>query len=109
MSGVFALHLLVVAGGVILHMMPTAIPPIIGIATCKGTYPFHLSVSTLFTIHYWLYTIPMSWASKRRTAYGGGVFLFFTAIIGIPLAIWIYEPPACFDGKQNQGETAVYK
>ena len=51
----------------------------------------------------------MSWASKRRTAYGGGVFLFFTVIIGIPLAIWIYEPPACFDGKQNQGETAVDK
>jgi len=51
----------------------------------------------------------MSWASRRRFVYGGGVFFFFAIVIGVPVAIWIYEPPACFDGKQNQGETAIDK
>jgi len=51
----------------------------------------------------------MSWASKRRTMYLSGIFLFFALILGIPLALWIYEPATCFDGKQNQEETAVDK
>jgi len=51
----------------------------------------------------------MSWASRRRTVYLLGVFLFFAIIVGIPTAIWIYEPPTCFDGTQNQGETALDK
>lgn len=49
----------------------------------------------------------MSWASRRRWLYGSGAFLFFVIVLGIPAAIWIYEPPSCSDGKQNQGETAV--
>ena len=51
----------------------------------------------------------MSWASRRRTVYAGGVTLFFVVVLGVPLAIWLYEPPACFDGKQNQGEMAPDK
>jgi len=51
----------------------------------------------------------MSWASRKRTAYLGGVFLFFAVLLGIPLALWLYEAPTCFDGKQNQGETAIDK
>jgi hypothetical protein len=51
----------------------------------------------------------MSWASRRRTAYGIGVFLFLAIVIGVPLAIWIYDAPTCFDGKQNQTETTVDK
>ncbi len=51
----------------------------------------------------------MSWASKRRTGYLLGVLLFFAIVIGIPAALWLYEPPACFDGTQNQGETATDK
>ncbi len=51
----------------------------------------------------------MSWASKKRFTYAGGVFLFFAVIIGIPLIIWIYQPPSCFDGKLNQTETAIDK
>jgi hypothetical protein len=51
----------------------------------------------------------MSWASRRRTGYLLGVLLFFAVVIGIPAAIWLYEPPACFDGQQNQGETAIDK
>jgi len=41
--------------------------------------------------------------------YLGAIFLFFAAIFGIPLALWIYEPSSCFDGKRNQKETAVDK
>ncbi len=48
----------------------------------------------------------MSWASKRRTSYALGVFIFLALVIGIPMALWIHEPPSCFDGKQNAGETA---
>jgi len=35
--------------------------------------------------------------------------MFFALTFGIPLAVWLYEPSTCFDGKQNQGETAVDK
>jgi hypothetical protein len=50
----------------------------------------------------------MSWASRRRTTYLTGVFLFFLFIIGGPIAYWYFSiPPTCFDGIQNQGETAV--
>lgn len=51
----------------------------------------------------------MSWALRRKLLYAGGVFLFFAIIAGIPIAIWLYEPPSCADGKQNQGETAPDK
>src|SRR3989344_828026 len=51
----------------------------------------------------------MSWASRRRTVYLLGIFLFFAVVLGIPTAIWLYEPPTCFDGTQNQGETALDK
>ncbi|PIR82734.1 hypothetical protein COU20_00970 [Candidatus Kaiserbacteria bacterium CG10_big_fil_rev_8_21_14_0_10_59_10] len=51
----------------------------------------------------------MTWASRRRALYlaviGGVLFL----IAGIPLLVWLYKPPTCFDGRQNQGETAVDK
>ena len=48
----------------------------------------------------------MSWASKRRTSYALGVFLFFALVIGIPVTLWLHQPASCFDGKENQGETA---
>lgn len=35
-----------------------------------------------------------------------GFLILFGAITLIPLAMWWYEPATCFDGKQNQGETA---
>ncbi len=47
------------------------------------------------------------WAKRRKTLYALGLFLIFLSFL-IPLVIiWIHEPPTCFDGKQNQGETAV--
>lgn len=49
----------------------------------------------------------MSWASRRRAAYGFGVFLFFLITVGGPIAYWYFTiPPSCTDGKQNQGETS---
>lgn len=51
----------------------------------------------------------MSWASKRRFAYGVGTLLVLALLIGVPLAIWLYEAPSCSDGKLNQGETAIDK
>jgi hypothetical protein len=52
----------------------------------------------------------MSWASRRRTTYLTGVILFFALVIGGPLAYhFLTVPPTCFDGIQNQGETAVDK
>jgi len=41
--------------------------------------------------------------------YISGVIATAVLVIGIPLIIWIYEPASCFDGVQNQGETAPDK
>lgn len=55
-----------------------------------------------------LYTDGMSWASRRRAAYGTGVFLFFVVTIGGPIAYWYFTiPPTCDDSILNQGETAI--
>ncbi|HEY4520122.1 MAG TPA: hypothetical protein VJH33_03770 [Candidatus Paceibacterota bacterium] len=48
----------------------------------------------------------MTWASRRRVLYVLGVAAFFGIFIGIPTALFLYEPPTCFDGKQNQEEVA---
>jgi len=42
-----------------------------------------------------------------RAKYIFGIFLFFAVVIGTPLAIWLYEPASCFDGKLNQGEFSI--
>ncbi len=40
--------------------------------------------------------------------YLGGVILFFAILIGLPLVHYVFSiQPTCFDGIQNQGETAV--
>jgi Mg-chelatase subunit ChlD len=44
------------------------------------------------------------WAMRRRLLYLSSLFIFFGVLIGIPLAFYLYEPPSCFDSKQNQGE-----
>lgn len=51
----------------------------------------------------------MSWASQRRTAYLSGVIAFLAIIIAAPLIWYFNQPPSCFDGRQNQGETAPDK
>ncbi|PJE74378.1 MAG: hypothetical protein COV01_01385 [Candidatus Taylorbacteria bacterium CG10_big_fil_rev_8_21_14_0_10_41_48] len=49
----------------------------------------------------------MSWASSMRAKYIFGIFLFFAIVIGVPTAIWLYEPASCFDGKLNQDEFSI--
>ena len=50
----------------------------------------------------------MSWASQRRFLYLTGVGLFFLVVIGGPIAYKILTiPETCFDGIQNQTETAI--
>lgn len=49
----------------------------------------------------------MSWASQRRFKYILSIVTFFAIIIGVPFAIWIYEPESCFDGTLNQGEFSI--
>lgn len=48
----------------------------------------------------------MTWASRRRVLYAFGIVVFFGVVFGIPLVFFLYEPPTCFDGKQNQEEVA---
>lgn len=52
----------------------------------------------------------MSWASRRRSAYVFGVIGLFAVLALIPLVYWYANiQESCFDGLQNQGETAVDK
>ncbi len=47
-----------------------------------------------------------AWAKRRKTFFTVSFFLFLLAIIVPILLVVTYEKPSCFDGKQNQGETA---
>ena len=52
----------------------------------------------------------MSWASRRRATYTFGFILFFVIVLGVPLSYWYFTiPTSCFDGLQNQGESAIDK
>jgi hypothetical protein len=47
------------------------------------------------------------WAKRRRTIYAMSVFGVLFVIIAPIIFVNVYEPSSCFDGKLNQGETAV--
>jgi hypothetical protein len=49
----------------------------------------------------------MSWATRRKTTYLGGIILFFVIIIGIVLYFVFSTNPTCFDNTQNQNETGI--
>ncbi|HWP61322.1 MAG TPA: hypothetical protein VN495_01850 [Candidatus Paceibacterota bacterium] len=50
----------------------------------------------------------MSWASRRRATYLGSVLFVLAVLIAIPVAHYFFSiKPTCFDGIQNQGETAA--
>ena len=52
----------------------------------------------------------MSWASRRRASYLFGIIVFFSVVIGGPLAYKYFSiPPTCTDGIQNQDETSIDK
>lgn len=51
----------------------------------------------------------MSWASRRRTLYLGGIGFVVVVALGIPAVMLLSKPATCLDGVQNQNETAVDK
>ncbi len=51
----------------------------------------------------------MSWASRRKTGYLLGIFIFFAIPISIVGFFLWYEAPTCFDGIVNGGESAIDK
>lgn len=47
---------------------------------------------------------------RRRILYILGLLIFFSIVIGVPVAITLLSvPPSCVDGEMNQGETAPDK
>lgn len=49
----------------------------------------------------------MSWAGNRRAAYLGGVAVTLLVFVGVPLFLYFYESPSCFDGSRNGGELDI--
>lgn len=47
------------------------------------------------------------WAFWRRVQYGSAFTLFWALIFGYVYAIYLYQPPTCFDGSQNADERGV--
>lgn len=51
----------------------------------------------------------MSWASRRRFLYIAGFFLVLGSVTILPLLAYLNKPGDCFDGIQNNKETAIDK
>lgn len=49
----------------------------------------------------------MSWARRRQAAYLGSTMVALLVVLGVPLFLYVYDAPSCFDGKQNGGELGV--
>ncbi len=49
----------------------------------------------------------MRWASRRQFLYALAVFLFFAILAGAGWFFFVYTPPTCADGIQNQNEEGV--
>ena len=47
------------------------------------------------------------WVAKRKLFYGTVVFFVLALAIGVPLFLFFYKSPTCFDGKQNQNEKGI--
>lgn len=44
---------------------------------------------------------------RRRATYLSGIVLFLLIVIGVPLTLYLYESPSCFDGSRNGEELGV--
>jgi len=49
----------------------------------------------------------ISWASKRKFIYFAGLVISGLIFAGIPLFLYLNQPPTCTDGKQNGDEIGV--
>ncbi len=47
------------------------------------------------------------WATERKLTYFSIVIVFLLIVIALPGYYFLYKPPTCSDGKQNQGEQGV--
>ena len=47
------------------------------------------------------------WAARRRLFYISCVVLFFLSIAIVIYAVYVYKPPTCFDGIQNNAEEGI--
>ena len=47
------------------------------------------------------------WATRRQLTYGGGLLALIVLLAVLFIVRSIQEPATCFDGVQNQGETAI--
>lgn len=48
-----------------------------------------------------------SWSTRRKISYLTVIGAFMLFAIALPLSIYLYKPPSCTDGKQNQNEFGV--
>jgi len=49
----------------------------------------------------------IAWATKRKLQYLGIIVAFFIILVAIPLYVFIYDKPTCFDGFENGDESGV--
>lgn len=49
----------------------------------------------------------MDWAGRRRLTYAGSILLVFALLLAGGWYFFIYTPPSCFDGIQNQDEVGI--
>ncbi|MDP6250283.1 MAG: hypothetical protein QGH26_05690, partial [Candidatus Pacebacteria bacterium] len=49
----------------------------------------------------------MSWSSKNRSIYLGGLILILVIVFALPVYNIFNKEPTCFDGKQNSNERGV--
>ncbi len=49
----------------------------------------------------------MKWATRRKFLYIALVLAAFMIVVALPSYLFLYKPPTCFDGKQNQTEQGV--
>lgn len=49
----------------------------------------------------------MSWSSTKQLTIISSIIALFLILISGPIALWLYEPATCFDGKQNGKEVGV--
>ncbi|MFC1615089.1 hypothetical protein ACFL22_00855 [Patescibacteria group bacterium] len=49
----------------------------------------------------------ISWASKRKLTYFAVLAILIGALAGVPLFLYLNQPPTCTDGKQNGDELGV--
>lgn len=49
----------------------------------------------------------MSWSATKQLTIIASIVALFLIIISGPIAVWLYEAPTCFDGKENGSEVGV--